>query len=167
MKKKDYPSRPYWLVRIAETPVGPINLWFTRKGLAALDFAEASAGEETPPPADLMPLITAVTQEIAAYVSGHGADFSSVTLDLQGTPFQLRVWQELRRIPRGAAVSYRELARRVGSPKACRAVGQANGRNPIPIIIPCHRVVAADGGLGGFSSGLEKKRWLLKHEGAL
>jgi methylated-DNA-[protein]-cysteine S-methyltransferase len=104
------------------------------------------------------------SRELARYFAG-SADFHTLTLDLHGTPFQLRVWQELRRIPWGATISYRELARRVGRPQAFRAVGQANGANPIPIIIPCHRVIAANGSLGGYSSGLERKRWLLKHEG--
>jgi methylated-DNA-[protein]-cysteine S-methyltransferase len=100
-----------------------------------------------------------------AYFNGSRTDFAALTLDPQGTPFQLRVWQELRRIPWGQAISYGELARRVGNPKAARAVGQANAVNPIPLIIPCHRVIAADGSLGGYSSGLERKRWLLHHEG--
>jgi methylated-DNA-[protein]-cysteine S-methyltransferase len=78
-----------------------------------------------------------------------------------------RVWQELQRIPRGQAISYKELAQRIGNPKASRAVGGANGSNPIPLIIPCHRVINADGSLGGYSSGLDRKRWLLRHEGAL
>ena len=73
----------------------------------------------------------------------------------------------MQRIPRGRTISYKELAQRAGSPKAFRAAGQANGRNPIPIIVPCHRVIAADGTLGGYASGLDRKRWLLKHEGAM
>ena len=81
-----------------------------------------------------------------------------------GTPFQRRVWDELRRIPFGETISYAELARRVGQPGAARAVGSANGRNPIGLIIPCHRVIAADGGLGGYGAGLDRKRWLLRHE---
>jgi methylated-DNA-[protein]-cysteine S-methyltransferase len=109
----------------------------------------------------------AVNKELAAYFAGLPTDFAAVPLDPQGTPFQLRVWEELRRIPKGATISYRELARRVGSPKGFRAVGQANAVNPLPLIIPCHRVIAADGSLGGYSSGLDKKRWLLEHEGAM
>ena len=77
------------------------------------------------------------------------------------------MWQELRRIPWGQTISYGELARRAGNPKAYRAVGQANAVNPIPLIVPCHRVIAADGSLGGYSSGLDRKRWLLEHEGAM
>ena len=110
--------------------------------------------------------IEAVRRELAAYFAGVPTDFAALTLDPRGTPFQLRVWQELRRIPWGQTISYGELARRVGNPKASRAVGQANAVNPIPLIIPCHRVIAADGSLGGYSSGLDRKRWLLRHEGA-
>ncbi len=111
-------------------------------------------------------MIGRVVRELHGFFAGTPTDFRDLPLDLKGTPFQLRVWQELRRIPWGVTISYRELARRAGSPKAFRAVGQANALNPIPIIIPCHRVIAADGGLGGFSSGLARKRWLLEHEGA-
>ncbi len=108
-----------------------------------------------------------LNESSSAYFTGVPTDFAALTLDPQGTPFQLRVWQELRRIPWGQTISYGELARRVGNPKASRAVGQANAVNPIPLIIPCHRVIAADGSLGGYSSGLDRKRWLLRHEGAM
>ncbi len=85
-------------------------------------------------------------------------------MDPLGTPFQLRVWAELRRIPFGQLTSYGELARRLGNPGAARAVGAANGRNPISIVVPCHRVVGANGSLTGFGGGIERKRWLLEHE---
>ncbi len=85
-------------------------------------------------------------------------------MTLAGTPFQRRVWQELCTIPYGRAISYAELARRIGQPGSSRAVGGANGRNPISIIVPCHRVIAADGGLGGYGGGLDRKVWLLEHE---
>jgi methylated-DNA-[protein]-cysteine S-methyltransferase len=84
-----------------------------------------------------------------------------------GTDFQRRVWRALQAIPFGTTISYAELARRVGSSAAVRAVGAANGRNPIPIIVPCHRVIGSDGSLTGFGGGLDRKRWLLEHEGAL
>ena len=156
-------------ISLADTPLGGIILSFTPKGLAALDFAE-EPGELDPGCSSLSdpvdPRIGRVVKELRAFLAGAPADFHNLPLDLQGTPFQLRVWQELRRIPWGGAISYRELARRAGSPQAFRAVGQANAVNPIPIIIPCHRVISADGGLGGYSSGLWRKRWLLDHEGA-
>jgi methylated-DNA-[protein]-cysteine S-methyltransferase len=88
-------------------------------------------------------------------------------LDPRGTVFQRRVWEALRGIPYGATTSYGELARCLGDPRATRAVGAANGKNPVPIIVPCHRVVGARGELTGFGGGLDRKRWLLEHEGAL
>ena len=121
--------------------------------------------DDTLPP-HLKPLVQAVRRELSTYFAGVPTDFAALTLDPRGTPFQLRVWQELRRIPWGQTISYGELARRVGNPKASRAVGQANAVNPIPLIIPCHRVIAGDGSLGGYSSGPDRKRWLLRHEGA-
>jgi methylated-DNA-[protein]-cysteine S-methyltransferase len=169
MRKKPSNHGKEWLVHLAETPVGPLRLYFTDQGLAALEFAgegSSPAAEPEPPPAHLKPRIEAVKQQLKAYFEGAPTDFADLALAPQGTPFQLRVWQELRRIPRGQAISYKELAERLGNPKATRAVGQANGSNPIPLIIPCHRVIAADGSLGGYSSGLERKRWLLRHEGA-
>ncbi len=158
-----------WTVCLDDTPMGAILLTFTDKGLAALDFADNGC-QLTPAaalPPSLSPLVAAVKGALSRYFADGAADFAGLTLDLQGTPFQLRVWRELQRLPQGRAISYRELAERAGAPKAFRAVGQANGKNPIPIIIPCHRVIAADGSLGGYSSGLDKKRWLLHHEGAM
>jgi methylated-DNA-[protein]-cysteine S-methyltransferase len=104
-----------------------------------------------------------VRAQLTEYLAGERQTFD-FPLRLVGTPFQRRVWDELRRIPFGKTISYAELARRVGQPGAARAVGSANGRNPISLIIPCHRVIAADGGLGGYGGGLDRKRWLLRHE---
>jgi methylated-DNA-[protein]-cysteine S-methyltransferase len=106
-----------------------------------------------------------VRAQLTEYLAGERRTFD-LPLRLLGTPFQRRVWDELRRIPFGETISYAELARRVGQPGAARAVGSANGRNPIGLIIPCHRVIAADGGLGGYGGGLDRKRWLLRHEAA-
>ena len=169
MRKKSSQLTQEWMVFLAETPVGSLKLYFTDRGLAALEFAgkgAALAPEQDAPPPHLKPLIEAAKRELIAYFNGSRTDFTALTLDPRGTPFQLRVWQELRRIPWGQAISYIELARRVGNPKASRAVGQANAVNPIPLLVPCHRVIAADGGLGGYSSGLDRKGWLLRHEGA-
>jgi len=170
VKRKD--PEPEWVVAFPETPpeLGPLWLYFTELGLTALEFAGGGSvsllpDDSLPPP--LMPLTEAVRRELTAYFNGTPTDFAALTLDPRGTPFQLRVWQELRRIPWGQTISYGELARRLGQPKACRAVGQANGLNPIPLIIPCHRVINADGSLGGYSSGPDRKRWLLRHEGAM
>lgn len=105
----------------------------------------------------------AVRRQLEAYFEGGLFEFD-VPLSLTGTPFQRRVWEELRRIPYGTTISYGELARRVGNPAASRAVGSANGKNPISIIVPCHRVIASDGSLGGFGGGLDRKEWLLSLE---
>ncbi len=104
-----------------------------------------------------------VRAQLVAYFEGRSRGFD-VPLAQEGTEFQKRVWAELSRIPFGEAVPYSELARRVGDPNAARAVGSANGRNPIAVIVPCHRVVAAGGRLGGFGGGLGRKLWLLQHE---
>ncbi len=107
-----------------------------------------------------------VIRRFMAYFSGHSVDFTD-RLDLSGaTPFQRRVWQAARLIPYGETRSYSWVAGQIGKPKAARAVGQALGMNPLPVIIPCHRVLASDGGLGGFSGGIATKRFLLSLEGA-
>jgi len=102
--------------------------------------------------------------QLKAYFAGELRAFD-LPLTLRGTAFQRRVWSALCDIPYGTTISYAELARRVGSPRGFRAAGQANGANPISIIVPCHRVIAADATLGGYSGGLDRKRWLLAHEG--
>ena len=104
-----------------------------------------------------------VARQLAAYFEGTLQKFD-LELDPRGTPFQLQVWEELQRIPYGETLSYGELAQRMGNPSASRAVGAANGRNPIPIVIPCHRVIGANGSLTGFGGGLEAKRALLELE---
>lgn len=101
--------------------------------------------------------------QLAAYFAGERTAFD-LPLAPHTTPFQSRVLQELRKVPYGTTVSYSELAQRVGNPKASRAVGMANGRNPVPIVIPCHRVVGSNGALTGFGGGLDTKRWLLDLE---
>jgi methylated-DNA-[protein]-cysteine S-methyltransferase len=87
-----------------------------------------------------------------------------LALDLRGTPFQVRAWNALAEVPYGTTVTYGEQARRLGVPRATRAIGGANGSNPLPIVLPCHRVVGADGSLTGYGGGLDVKRWLLTHE---
>ena len=101
--------------------------------------------------------------QLQEYFAGVRQTFD-LPLHPMGTPFQLTVWRELARIPYGATISYGELARRIGQPQAMRAVGAANGRNPLPIVLPCHRVIGADGSLTGFGGGLPTKRFLLAME---
>lgn len=100
------------------------------------------------------------------YLAGALDALDGVAVATAGTAFQRRVWNELRAIPAGTTISYAELARRIGQPSAVRAVGLANGANPVGIVVPCHRVVGSDGSLTGYGGGIERKRWLLAHEGA-
>jgi methylated-DNA-[protein]-cysteine S-methyltransferase len=109
--------------------------------------------------------LASVREQLTAYFDGTLTEFD-LPLTFEGTSFQQRVWQELTRIPFGTTISYAELARRVGKPGAARAVGSANGRNPISVVVPCHRVIGASGKLTGYGGGLERKRWLLDHERA-
>ena len=110
------------------------------------------------------PPLAAALRQLTEYFAGTRREFD-LPLRLRGTEFQKRVWQELTEIPYGQTWSYGELAKRINNPSASRAVGLANGRNPISILVPCHRVIGADGSLTGYGGGLERKRWLLAHEG--
>lgn len=155
------------------TPLGAVWLSFSEQGLQRLHF-------DTPAqiPGPLWPVDRLDTdwaarlrrwrQETAAacqaYFAGTPDSFASLTLDLRGTAFQIRVWQTLRRVPFGSVTTYQTLARAVGLLRGARAVGAALRANPLPIIIPCHRVVASSGSLGGYSAGLHYKRALLSHE---
>ena len=107
-----------------------------------------------------------VSGRLAAYFAGDLGALDAIPVDPGGTPFQRRVWAALRTIPAGETVSYQTLARRIGAPTAVRAVGAANRTNPIGIVVPCHRVIGADGSLTGYGGGIERKRWLLTHERA-
>jgi methylated-DNA-[protein]-cysteine S-methyltransferase len=139
---------------IIETPMGPLLAEADDLGITALSF-DAQAADPQP---NLM--LDQLRRELHEYFAGHRSGFS-VPLSLQGTDFQKRVWAELQKIPRGKTICYAELARRIGKPSAQRAVAQANGANPICILIPCHRVIAKTGKLGGYSAGVERKRFLL------
>jgi methylated-DNA-[protein]-cysteine S-methyltransferase len=107
-----------------------------------------------------------VMDQLSRYFNGRLAKFTC-SVDLIGTPFQVRVWKELVRIPYGTTISYKQLAKRLGTSRGYQAVGRANASNPVPIIIPCHRVVGTDGSLVGYASGIKTKEFLLKLEGAL
>jgi methylated-DNA-[protein]-cysteine S-methyltransferase len=107
-----------------------------------------------------------ITDPLRAYFSGEFEALNQIAVDAYGTPFQRQVWSALRDIPPGVTISYGELAARIGRPGASRAVGLANGSNPVAIVVPCHRVIGADGSLTGYGGGIERKRWLLAHERA-
>ena len=104
---------------------------------------------------------------VRAYFEGDLTALDQLDVAFEGSPFQRAVWTELRRIPAGATISYAQLAEAVGAPRAFRAAGTANGANPVSVIVPCHRVVRADGTTGGYGGGTDRKRWLLEHEHAL
>lgn len=150
-----------------EHPKGMIYGWFSRKGLCALLLPTPSA-KKLPVLHSSMndQRVWVLNAALDRYFSGIREDFSEIPLDLSaGTAFQQRVWKAALKTPWGKTNSYGELARRIRNPKASRAVGQALGRNPVPIVVPCHRFLAGNGGLGGFSAGLGWKRALLKAEG--
>ncbi len=111
-------------------------------------------------------LPTAIHEALDAYFNGHFSPMGSIPVYTVGTVFQQAVWQALRNIPPGSTLSYGALAKKLGRPKAVRAVGTANGANPVVIVIPCHRVIGMDGSMTGYGGGLERKRWLLAHENA-
>jgi methylated-DNA-[protein]-cysteine S-methyltransferase len=148
----------------AETPIGPLLLIASARGVRRIEFPRN--GRVVMPEFGLRRdderLADAVAQ-LRAYFAGERMDFD-FACDAQGTAFQHDVWNALRAIPLGETVSYGELARRIGRPNASRAVGAANGANPLPIVVPCHRVIGSDGNLTGFGGGLPTKRWLLDHE---
>ncbi len=146
------------------SPLGPVLLKFSSRGLASLEFLAVDVPLSGNLPESWPVFIQETVAALAAYFAGAGSSFSSLPLDMRGTPFQLRVWQELQTVPCGHTLSYQDLAAGLGKPRACRAVGQALKANPIPVIIPCHRIIAQDGSLGGYRPGVARKRWLLEHE---
>jgi methylated-DNA-[protein]-cysteine S-methyltransferase len=145
------------------SPVGRLQLTATDHALTALRLVKesASGAAESKMPANT--IIQQICKQLDEYFAGRRSRFE-LPLAPQGTAFQQKVWSELQRIPYGETISYAQLARAVGNPKACRAVGSANGKNPLAILIPCHRVVNANGGWGGYAYGLEVKKQLLAME---
>ncbi|HVS85429.1 MAG TPA: methylated-DNA--[protein]-cysteine S-methyltransferase [Gaiellaceae bacterium] len=147
---------------VVDSPIGPLGLVASDEGLSAVLFD----GSRLRPEGD-SPVLAEAARQLAVYFAGELVDFD-LPLDLHGTDFQRSCWLALATIPYGQTVSYGEQARRLGlGPDAARAVGSANGSNPVPIVLPCHRVIGADGSLTGFGGGLHVKRFLLEHEGAL
>lgn len=156
--------------QIIETPVGRIVLRATGEGLThcqvegARGEASAGRGERWRAAGEN---VDHAARALERYFAGERKQFDDLVLAPAGTPFQRTVWNALRQIPFGQTESYGSLAVRVGKPGVARAVGLANGRNPIGVIVPCHRVIGADGSLTGYAGGLSMKEWLLRHEGAL
>jgi O-6-methylguanine DNA methyltransferase len=165
---------------IASSPIGPLFLAASDNGLVALEFDARLPGQQTvrPNPRNLreekarirleesQDALRYYLAELDEYFAGQRRSFT-FPLDLRGTDFQLACWNALLKIPYGETRSYADIARAVGKPRAFRAVGMANNRNPAAIVVPCHRVIASDGTLCGYGGGLEMKRTLLQLEGAL
>ncbi|MDI3547115.1 MAG: methylated-DNA-[protein]-cysteine S-methyltransferase [Halanaerobiales bacterium] len=147
------------------SPLGLLNIFFTTRGIIRIDF---TGDEENIIRSPLSQRKTCencklILQQFNEYFTGKRKEFD-FPLILKGTEFQIRVWQELLKIPYGETRTYSEIARSIGNSGAARAVGMASSKNPLPIIIPCHRVIGADGGLTGYAGSLWRKRWLLEHE---
>lgn len=150
---------------VITSPFGPLGLVGTDRGVTQVHVQpDDSPVVHFPHGPQERPLLACAVQQLQEYFQGVRQHFT-VPLAPRGTPFQQQVWKELQRIPYGTTITYQELARRVGNPNATRAVGHANGRNPIAIIIPCHRVVGQNGQLRGYAGGLTMKQHLLQHEG--
>ena len=147
-----------------DSPIGPLTLTGDGESLTTLHM-ELHRGRPDPAPRARRDddAFTAAREQLAAYFAGRLREFE-VEIAGRGSAFQTSVWDALIRIPFGSTESYGALARRIGKPNASRAVGLANGKNPISIIVPCHRVIGANGSLTGYGGGLERKRWLLDHE---
>ena len=142
---------------VIPTPIGPLALCEENGAICAIDFTE---GELCPPGT---PLLCEAARQLTAYFAGELTEFN-LPIRLTGTSFRIQCWEALRTIPYGETISYGEQARRIGNPKAVRAVGGANHHNPISIVVPCHRVIGANGSLTGYGGGVDKKAWLLMHE---
>ena len=145
------------------TPLGELLLLADDAGLRGLYLPDPRHAPPAIAPEGDAPVFAAAREQLDAYFAGELEDFE-LPLAPEGTAFQQKVWAELERIPFGETISYSTLAERLGNPRAVRAVGLANGRNPLSIVVPCHRVIGADGTLVGYGGGLERKRWLLEHE---
>jgi O-6-methylguanine DNA methyltransferase len=167
---------------ILPTPIGEMLALASDEGLCALEFTTVKGrarGEERLtrlearlakwfPPHQIVdretPIITETRGWLGDYFAGTSGAIDGLAFDMRGAPFEVRVWEALRQIPAGATTSYGAIATALGSPGAARAVGAANGANPVAIIVPCHRVIGSTGSLTGYGGGLDRKTWLIDHE---
>jgi len=158
-----------------DSPIGMLRVVNDGKVLRAIEFEDYEtrlhrylqrhcAAQYTVHAAESVGVAAEIRARLMAYLAGDLQAIDAIAVRTGGTPFQQRVWAALRRIPAGATMSYGQLAQTIGSPSATRAVGLANGANPIPVVVPCHRVIGASGKLTGFGGGLHRKQWLLSHE---
>jgi methylated-DNA-[protein]-cysteine S-methyltransferase len=160
---------------VVESPIGPLTVFAAGGRLMGVEFGDNRADFEDELPrrlrrAGLVKLHNdpaGAVSALRAYFAGDLHALDTLTVDPVGTPFQLRVWTALRAVSAGRTASYRDIAQAIGAPTATRAVGAANGANPIAIVVPCHRIIGSGGSLVGYGGGLDRKRWLLEHEGVL
>lgn len=145
-----------------ETPIGWLRIEGHDEGITAIEYCEEDPGEEVP----IYPCLEEARDQLKEYFSGTRKEFN-LTLAAEGTSFQTEVWDSLTDIPFGKTVSYIDVAAAIKNVKAVRAVGSANGKNPISIVVPCHRVIGASGKMTGYASGIWRKKWLLDHEAKL
>ena len=153
-------------VLIHDSPVGPLTLVSSGDALSQILFESQKYGKVPVATNTHSEVLDEARRQLDAYFAGKLRDFD-LPLAPEGSDFQLRVWKALETIPFGATRSYGEIATAIGAPKAMRAVGAANGRNPLPIVVPCHRVIGANGSLTGFGGGMARMEWLLRIVGAL
>lgn len=146
------------------SPLGDLVILTSERGVIAVVWPEDGRAESTDHAATNS-IGQEAAQQLSEYFAGERTRFD-LPLDLRGTEFQIQVWESLATIPFGQTVSYAEQAERMGRPSAVRAVAAANGKNPVSIVLPCHRVIGSDGSLTGYAAGLDIKRWLLAHEGS-
>jgi methylated-DNA-[protein]-cysteine S-methyltransferase len=161
------------LVDTVESPIGPLTVAERGTKICLLHFGPDGSGHDAtfarwyPGEPVIRKRLPDLRRTLDSYFAGDLATLDGIAVELNGTVFQKKVWQALRRIPHGSTISYAELARRIGEPAAVRAVGAANGANPVAVIVPCHRVIGSNGTLTGYGGGLDRKQWLLAHEGAI
>jgi methylated-DNA-[protein]-cysteine S-methyltransferase len=148
------------VTRVVASPLGAIELAASVAGLTRISFVDGGVSTEQPMP---NVHLDAAERQLSDYFAGSRRTFE-LALAPQGTPFQVAAWGVLRTIPFGSTMTYGEQAAAMGAPRAVRAVGGANGRNPLAIVVPCHRVIGASGRLTGYASGIDRKQWLLEHE---
>lgn len=144
---------------VIATPIGFLEICGNKEGITSVTFSDANLSKTQTVPKVLKEAVN----QLSDYFEGKCTDFN-LKLNPQGTDFQKRVWKELQNIPYGKTCSYQQIASQLGNPKVIRAAASANGKNPISIIIPCHRVIGSDGSLTGYAGGLHRKKWLLELE---
>ncbi len=144
-----------------ETPLGTAIIYGDENGISSISIVD-----ETQRPSPIPPVLANAVTEIDEYFKGNRTDFTFKT-NAKGTDFQKKVWTQLQSIPSGKTISYLELSKQLGDEKAVRAVAAANSKNPLWIVVPCHRVIGKDGSLTGYAGGLWRKKWLLEHENSL